>query len=194
MYVKFTTVVNVDAYGAARSVAPVSIKMDGVPPVLSTRTVLSNTTCTLMATPTFFAPFTALLVTLETVGATVSITMVAEDELDTLVAVSVCVAEIDQVPSTKVVRSQVEPDVEPLMEHTTFVSPDFVAVTVIVPPASAATTFTVGALFLVMPSELLVPVSLAARSATDTGATGAVLSTVMEFVDASDIRLCASTP
>jgi hypothetical protein len=83
----------------------------------------------------------------EIVGATVSMVMEsALDAVDALPAASVCSAVMLQVPSASVPSVQEDPLVLPLMVQVTFGDPVLVAVTVTVPPASAATTVIVGVL------------------------------------------------
>jgi hypothetical protein len=52
-------------------------------------------------------------------GAVVSITIVSDVAVPTLVAASDCFTETVHVPSTRVPRSQVEPPVDPAIEQTT---------------------------------------------------------------------------
>ncbi len=87
----------------------------------------------------------------DAVGATVS--MVMDNALvagDALPAVSVCSAVTLHVPSASVPSAQEDPLVLPLMVQVTLDEPVLVAVTVTVPPASAAITVIVGVLSDVM--------------------------------------------
>ena len=61
------------------------------------------------------------------------------------------------------------------------------------PPFSAETTRIVGVLSLVMPSELLVPVSLKDATLTDVGVVGAVVSITMDDVETTEKRSIEST-
>lgn len=182
-----------DVNEAARSVEPVSIVTVGEPEEVFTPTVPSNATRISIATPDFFEPFAVFVETPETVGATVSIDADPVTEDETFSAASVCTAVRVQVPSTNVPRSHVEPVVEPATVHTTSVWNARVAVTVMVPPFSEATTRIVGVLSLVRPSLELEPVSLDESTAIETGAVGEVVSTTTEAVDATETRLCPST-
>ena len=70
----------------------------------------------------------------------------ALDAADALPAASVCSAVMLQVPSASVPSVQEDPLVLPANVHVTFDEPVFTAVTVTVPPASAAITLIVGVL------------------------------------------------
>ena len=181
-----------DTNTASRSVAPVSNVTVGEPDVVSTTTTPSNATRTDTTTPAFFAPSAVLLDTPDTTGATVStVTEPDTDEL-TLPATSVCDAVNTHTPSANEPRSHDPPDVDPDIVHTTSDSPDFDAVTVTVPPASAATTRTDGVTSDVTPSDELDPKSDNNATPTDTGTPGAVSSTTTLPDDTAD-RLPASS-
>jgi hypothetical protein len=117
----------------------------------------SKLTLTSTAAPAFFEPSAVVLDTPETAGTAVSIVTDPETEEDAFPATSDCEPDKVQVPSTRVVRSHVDPVVEPLTEQDTLLEPLFDAVTVIVPPFSAAMTLIVGVESDVIPSELLEP-------------------------------------
>jgi len=108
--------------------------------------------------------------------------------VDVLPAGSVCVAVMAQVPTARVPSVQVPPVVLPVMVQVTLLEPDLVAVTVTVPPASAAVTEMSGVLSSVLLSVDEEPVSeLAIKSGVD-GAVGAVVSMVMlSDADATEV-------
>ena len=146
-----------DTYVADRSVVPVSKTTVGEPPEMLRFTRESKLTRTSTATPALIEPSAVVLDTPEIVGAAVSIVTDPETEEDVFPAESDCEADKAQVPSIKVVRSHVDPVVEPLTEQETLLEPLFDAVTVMVPPFSAAMTLIVGVESDVIPSELLEP-------------------------------------
>ena len=113
----------------------------------------------------------------ERVGDVVSMVMVNTlDAPEMLPAASACVAEMLQSPVARVPSVQVPPEVLPVMAQVTLLDPVLVAVTVTVPPASAAVTEMSGVLSLVRLSDDEEPESDAeAKSGVD-GALGAVTS------------------
>ena len=116
----------------------------------------------------------------ERTGAVVSMVMESVlDAADVLDAASTCVAVMLQVPSARVGSVQVPPEVLPVMVQVTLLEPDFVAVTVTVPPASAAVTEMSGVLSFVMLSVEDEPVSEPATRSGVPGVFGAVTSDVV---------------
>lgn len=181
-----------DVNEAARSVEPVSINNVGEPEVVLTPTAPSNVTRTSIVAPAFFAPFVVLLDIDVALGATVSMMNEPDTDEETLPATSVCTAVIVHEPSTSVVRSHVEPLVEPDIVHVTSGCSARLAVTVTVPPFSAAITEMVGVLSLVRPSLELEPESLEVASTTEIGALGDAVSIVTEEVTDDDMLVAES--
>ena len=112
-------------------------------------------------------------------GADVSIvTNNAEDTADSLPAASELVAVRDHSPSESPVKRHEAPDVLEANEQTEVSGPR-VAVIVVLPPVSEATTSTTNDVFLVRSSTALMPVSEALVRSGVLGADGAVVSRVI---------------